>query len=60
MRLDAPFPHGVHHVLFRTDDIFDTLVHGSKFAVGDDDGDLDDDVLFMIEACSVKGDSNFT
>jgi hypothetical protein len=49
MSLDAPFAHCIQYFLVRPDDVFDTIVDGIKFAIGDDDGDLDDSLLFVVQ-----------
>jgi hypothetical protein len=49
MRLDAPFAHRIQYCLVRPDDVFDPIVYGVEFAIGDDNGDLDDSLLFMVQ-----------
>jgi hypothetical protein len=49
MRLDAPFAHRIQYLLVRPDDVFDPIVYGVEFAIGDDDGDLDDSLLFVVQ-----------
>jgi hypothetical protein len=49
MRLDAPFAHRIQYCLVRPDDVFDSIVNTIEFAIGDDDGDLDDSLLFVVQ-----------
>jgi hypothetical protein len=49
MRLDAPFAHRIQYCLVRPDDVFDSIVNRVEFAIGDDDGDLDDSLLFVVQ-----------
>jgi hypothetical protein len=49
MRLDAPFAHRIQYCLVRPDDVFNSIVNRVEFAIGDDDGDLDDSLLFVVQ-----------
>jgi hypothetical protein len=49
MSFDTPFAHRIQYFLVRPDDIFDTIVNRIEFAIGDDDGDLDDSLLFVVQ-----------
>ena len=49
MRLDAPFAHRIQYCLVRPDDVFNSIIYGFEFAIGDDDGDLDNSLLFVVQ-----------
>ena len=49
MRLDAPLVHLIQRLLVCPDNVFDTLINGPEFSIGDDDGNLYDNVLVMVQ-----------
>lgn len=49
MSLDAPFAHRIQYFLVRPNDVFDSIVNRIEFAIGDDNGDLDDYLLFVVQ-----------